>query len=308
MKAGDAVEIVGGSYAGQKGKITALNGTTQATVDIRGIGSKRLHLTSLAPAPGRSTTSRSAAAAPSLPRAHVQVAPPLRHASSSVSSSSASSSSRASGQRSSASSRSPATVPATAASLFLPSLDAFASLGLDAAVLMAQAGIAPTKPTTRSRSSAAAADDDGDIYNTLRGVPVSHLAEEVWNLRLGQDLYTRSKRQTTGVYEVDHIVEIQLHAHAAQQMLSNSTVRNITRAVSKKFSGDLAPFASQLGGLNNTTKAINSAKKGPFQRFIHLQKELADAGSYQSRTLEELARETARNSDTMKKMLDDGTW
>lgn len=262
LKVGDKVNVTGGSYANQCGKITALNGTTQATVEFSdGSGSHRLHLTSL-----QKATAAAAAAAKS-----ARPAPPA--------------------------SQPRPVVPRPAAAAAAPPRRG-----------MAVVVEPPPCLVDEVESGDSEHHDELGIYAALRGVAVSHLADDVWARRGGRDMYTGRTRRSEAVYQVDHVLEIQLHAFAAQQVLGDANVRNITRAVKHKFRDELTPFASQVQGLNNTDRHINLAKKGPFQRFVHRQREAAASGRLVHVPLEALAGETARNSQAMKEMIDDGTW
>jgi hypothetical protein len=143
-----------------------------------------------------------------------------------------------------------------------------------------------------------------EIYTALRQAPVGHLSDDVWRHRRNKDVYTGHARVADRDYQVDHVVEVQVHAYVADLALNSSEapVAAHTRAFRSKFIAELNSFASQLPGLNNTTREINKAKEGPFRRFLNRERSGCGGG----KTLDEHARDSRALS--VRSMIDDGTW
>jgi hypothetical protein len=125
--------------------------------------------------------------------------------------------------------------------------------------------------------------------------PVDKKKAEVWEIRNNKDIYQdKLKRYIRGEIEVDHIIECQI---------VNRVLDCMPRSFTRK--ANLLPIQDAVNGyqnLNNTTKAINKAKWGPFARWKH-QLEIGEVVVTSGKSVETFVTENLYD-----KFIDTGIW
>ena len=125
--------------------------------------------------------------------------------------------------------------------------------------------------------------------------PVDKKETEVWKKRNNKDIYQdKLKQHIRGDIEVDHIIECQI---------VNRVLNCMPRSFTKK--ANLLPIQDAVNGyqnLNNTTKAINRAKWGPFARWKN-QLEIGEIVVTNGKSVE-----TFVTQNLYDKFIDTGIW
>ena len=117
--------------------------------------------------------------------------------------------------------------------------------------------------------------------------------EHVWEFRNGKDAYTHLTRAqiTKEDQNIDHVLEIQLVAHATAESLTDN----------EELAKRMRDLVNEPYNLNVTSKRVNQAKRGPFTAALNRLKK-------RDGTLREISVEQLARSGRAKHLVDDGTW